>query len=48
MCDMIRLSELAGLFAAVAIFLGTLVAAQSLVWHDAPDGRHAELVDVMN
>ena len=45
---MIRFSELAGLFAAVAIFLGTLVAAQSLVWHEASDGRRAELVDVMN
>ena len=40
---MIRLSELAGLFAALAITLSTLVAAQSLVTQAASDITPAAL-----
>ncbi|MDB5643438.1 MAG: hypothetical protein JWN07_2755 [Hyphomicrobiales bacterium] len=44
---MTRVSELAGLFAAVAVFLGTLLAAQSLVARDSLELR-AELVETLD
>jgi hypothetical protein len=40
---MIRISEFAGLLAGLTLFLGTLIAAQAYISHDAPDLR-AELV----
>jgi len=46
MCDMIRLSELVGLFAALAITLSTLVATQGLVTQPASDSGPAALVGV--
>lgn len=40
---MIRTSEAAGLFAGLAFFLGTLLAAQAFMSHEGP--RVAELVE---
>jgi hypothetical protein len=42
---MIRFSELTGLLAGLALFLGTLYAAQALVSHHGPEVSASLLVE---